>query len=526
MAEIVVEVTFRCHPKKAGDGKSPIGRLTIFREYVEWRDNASPEVLTLKFIHIKGQRVSPPHKSKVQLQLVLENEEQATFVFLNPAHDKETLAKERDSVKETLQQALISHRARVNQLAASVEKQSIAVELEAKQKILRENKTLEQLYKSLVATKLILPQDFWEDYYKKEGQSEDRIGINGAFLANIAQQEGTNGVKLNLNAEIIQAIFVTYPAVEKKHLELVPHEMTESAFWTKFFQSHYFHRESEVLPNPKDPFADCVKSDEEEMKKLSAEGILRKRFDLDHLDDYGFRDFTYKSESLPKSVRATLIKRCNYLSEKILAISWKDGGAETIAAGTKTNEKQGFAVLNRVVAETENRLESGDLAETSTSEEYQHLKIDEKNVAEIPEYSENEAETYKNTVLRFFQNNSNEKILNPKDMEHEQTMVFEDGLSNGNNKISENVKKAENWEMTNVELGEMREMQNATREICRHFWTSFPPKTPEMEAKLKRMVETLTTYRADKVGKKHTEHCIQMIDLALEKYRQFIDRQK
>lgn len=44
------------------------------------------------------------------------------------------------------------------------------------------------------------------------GMVEDKTGISGAFLTNIVQQEGTNGIKLNLNTEIIQAVFNTYPA--------------------------------------------------------------------------------------------------------------------------------------------------------------------------------------------------------------------------------------------------------------------------------------------------------------------------
>ena len=51
-------------------------------------------------------------------------------------------------------------------------------------------------------------------------------------------------------------------AVKKKHAEYVPHQMTESEFWTRFFQSHYFHRDRTALAN-KDLFTECAKKDEE-----------------------------------------------------------------------------------------------------------------------------------------------------------------------------------------------------------------------------------------------------------------------
>ncbi|EFO90432.1 hypothetical protein CRE_01317 [Caenorhabditis remanei] len=98
--------------RKAGAGKSPVGRLAVFSDRIEWRDNASPEVFTWELTRIKGQRISPPHKSKVQLQLVLTNDEQAIFVFLNPGSSTEELVKERDGVKHKLMHALILNRRR------------------------------------------------------------------------------------------------------------------------------------------------------------------------------------------------------------------------------------------------------------------------------------------------------------------------------------------------------------------------------------------------------------------------------
>uniref|UniRef100_A0A8R1UXF6 serine--tRNA ligase n=1 Tax=Pristionchus pacificus TaxID=54126 RepID=A0A8R1UXF6_PRIPA len=509
-------------------GKSPIGSLHLFTEYVEWRDSSSPVRHKIAFGDIKGQKVSPPHKPKVQLQIVMQDEGQSTFVFLRPNTTREQLVAERDTFKETLQQALVAHRQRVQQMTKSAESGSRDAEIVEKRRILQQSKQLEELYKHLVTSKLLTPQDFWTDYYKTTGKSEERTGMTGAFLANIAQSD-TNGLKLNLNTNIIQNIFATYPMVERKHLELVPHEMSEEEFWVKFATSHYFHREREVLPNPDDPFADCVKADEEEISKLVSAGAKRKRLNFDYLSDNVVSEINGAQRSESSTTlsgkdkqRTTLIRRCNYLSERILqtqqvasanaaaaASSSSTTSAPGAANGTTNgvngegkSNGSGYAVLHRWMGDSaEDAMESAELAEEEQEMQLQPIKVADGTSLVVPEFTADEVARFRTIIHDFIDDVTQENIINTHD-----DWLLAPSTSNVIGRVNELVK---------------------------HFWTCFPPVTPELEAKIERMEQTLRRYEQtalaeaeQRFGPEAFVHTRDMIVRAHEKYTAFQSRKK
>lgn len=146
------------------------------------------------------------------------------------------------------------------------------------------------------------------------------------FQADIKPQtDGCNGLRYNLTIDVIECIFKTYPAVKRKHQENVPHKMSESDFWTKFFQSHYFHRDR-INAGTKDLFTECAKIDDQELKKDLQSGINDLLVDLTSFEDqtldenYGSA-CTKSDKASGNIVHQNMIKRFNQHSIMVMKAS-------------------------------------------------------------------------------------------------------------------------------------------------------------------------------------------------------------
>ena len=92
-------------------------------------------IVNHKYVDIKSQKISPEGKAKIQLQIVMHDGACTTFHFNNPVGGADAQKKQRDDVKELLQQLLPTFKKKVNK------------ELEEKNRMLSENPGLLQVHK-------------------------------------------------------------------------------------------------------------------------------------------------------------------------------------------------------------------------------------------------------------------------------------------------------------------------------------------------------------------------------------------
>lgn len=144
-----------------------------------------------------------------------------------------------------------------------------------------------------------------------------------------------------MTEDIKQSIFKTYPAVKRKFGENVPQKMTEPEFWTKFFQSHYFHRDR-INAGTKDLFTDCAKIDDQELKKDIQNGINDPLLDITSFEDRTIDDgyisgLSKADKSSINIVHQSMIKRFNQHSIMVMKASTAKLHPSTQPTAPQTN---------------------------------------------------------------------------------------------------------------------------------------------------------------------------------------------
>ncbi|XP_062130385.1 general transcription factor IIH subunit 1 [Drosophila sulfurigaster albostrigata] len=523
---------------KKGDGT-----LYVMNERLAWMaEHRDTVTVSHRYADIKTQKISPEGKPKVQLQVVLHDGNTSTFHFVNRQGLQATLA-DRDKVKELLQQLLPNFKRKVDK------------DLEDKNRILKDHPNLLQLYKDLVITKVLTSDEFWathakEHALKKMGKSQE-IGVSGAFLADIKPQtDGCNGLKYNLTPDVIHCIFKTYPAVKRKHMENVPAKMPENEFWTKFFQSHYFHRDR-LTAGTKDIFTECGKIDDQALKAAVQQGAGDPLLDLKKFEDVpleeGFGSVAGDRNVVNSGniVHQNMIKRFNQHSIMVLKTCANVNASTTSMTNGSTNmangplgqssHTNGFNGKGGGAGGHSN--DGADIDKGAPQAKKQRLieKIHYEDLGNPLLETEDDAANASNKAKQFelskVERYLNGPLQNHMYDNHNDSMPLDDVQY----KL---VRNSESWLDRSAQrnvicskaavnaLGELspggslmrgfqeqsvgqlvpldfqRELRHlylSLMELLKHFWNCFPPTTEELEAKLQRMHETLQRFKMAKL---------------------------
>eukprot|EP00099_Drosophila_melanogaster_P005466 NP_001246321.1 transcription factor B1, isoform D [Drosophila melanogaster] len=523
---------------KKGDGT-----LYVMNERVAWMaEHRDTVTVSHRYADIKTQKISPEGKPKVQLQVVLHDGNTSTFHFVNRQGQAAMLA-DRDKVKELLQQLLPNFKRKVDK------------DLEDKNRILVENPNLLQLYKDLVITKVLTSDEFWATHakdhaLKKMGRSQE-IGVSGAFLADIKPQtDGCNGLKYNLTSDVIHCIFKTYPAVKRKHFENVPAKMSEAEFWTKFFQSHYFHRDR-LTAGTKDIFTECGKIDDQALKAAVQQGAGDPLLDLKKFEDVpleeGFGSVAGDRNVVNSGniVHQNMIKRFNQHSIMVL----KTCANVTSAPSTMTNGTNNANGPVSQSAYTNGMNGKGQATATATKSSSDQVDKDEPQskkqrlmekihyvdlgdpILEGDDSANGEKAKSKHFELSKVERYLNGPVQNSMYDNHNDPMSLEEVqyklVRNSESWLNRNVQRTFICSKAAVNaLGELspggsmmrgfqeqsagqlvpndfqRELRHlylSLSELLKHFWSCFPPTSEELETKLQRMHETLQRFKMAKL---------------------------
>ncbi|CAH0560249.1 unnamed protein product [Brassicogethes aeneus] len=475
---------------KKGDGT-----LFLMDTRLIWMvENRDTVAVSHPYADIKSQKISPEGKAKVQLQVVLHSGLSSTFHFSN-RNGQQSQIQDRDNVKEMLQSLLPKFKRKIDK------------ELEEKNKLLSSNPSLLQLYKDLVMTEIVSSEEFWTQhaaqYTQKQNQPPQDIGVSGAFLADIKPQtDGCNGLKYNITPDIIECIFKTYPAVKKKYIENVPAKLTEAQFWTKFFQSHYFHRDRKYAES-KDLFTECGKIDDQEMKKDIQIGVDDSLVNIGEFDDKiydgGYGVPNDKPNTLG-TVSQAMIKRFNQHSIMVLKATKNKAGDSAENVETKPDEPQ---TKKRRLLETLNYEDLGDEVEESGKQTQLSLsKVERYLHGPMPD-------TVREHVSHAEASNAAKSAVQESrqwNSRHSSSLVSPAAAVSALGELSPGGALMKGFQEhslaqlvpSDIEK-EVRNLYLALCELLNHFWKCLPPANPSMEQKFVKMHEALHRYHMAKL---------------------------
>lgn len=107
---------------------------------------------------------------------------------------------------------------------------------------------LQALHKELVFKKVMKDKEFWAHPARAALLRAERMaraqrrGRNARIADPRPTNDAEGNLSISLSADLVKDVFEQYPLVAKAYGELVPSELDEQSFWTRYFQSRLYHR--------------------------------------------------------------------------------------------------------------------------------------------------------------------------------------------------------------------------------------------------------------------------------------------
>ena len=537
--EILLQVPYVKHKKNDGT-------LYLMAERLGWMMQSRDQFSIIhKYLDVKSQKISPEGKAKIQLQIVLHDGNSTTFHFVHP-DGQPAMIRERDKVKDMLQNLLPKFKKKVNK------------ELEARHRLLSENPGLLQLYKDLVITSILTAEEFWAQHanyphskMKGGAPAKQDVGVAGDFMAEIKPQaDGANGLRYNLTPDIIESIFKTYPAVRRKHLDNVPNKMTETEFWTKFFQSHYFHRDRVHHNGIKDIFTECAKDDDHAIKAQLKAGVNDKIANITQFNDstlhenYGVDDGKLMGGSGSNSlVHRNIIKRFNQHSIMVMkaneALQGEEpangkepqtpGPSQKSTGDPKSSDSQRKRLREKLNYEDLDAPEPKKEAPLNLSKVERYLTgptpASQTECLTMDDIKKSRSQLH--TLLHSFEQGNSASTLTS-----ERAVNALVDLSPGGSLMKSGRQDVLAEQCPDHVHADLRLLYGSLAELSRHFWGCFPPTTAQLMEKATKMYDTLKKFQQLKVrpfenelartystmSSPLTNHINQMLEVMFRKY--------
>lgn len=364
--------------KGSASYKKKDGALLVLKDSVTWTPAAppgAPPSLAIPTSTITNLQATPATTAKVMIKVFAKttpdkDPEQYVFTFTSPPPTART---EADAVKEALTTRIqdsksASGPATPSSAAAAAasastsstlhdpadwSKSRLENDMALQQSLLKSNAELSKTFSEAVLSNAVTATQFWSTRtHLLRAHAIEREQRRGPYnvLATIKPKTEDGVGKISISQDVIRDIFDQHPLVKSVYDENVPN-ITDQAFWMRFFMSRLFKKLKGEKPLPTDG-TDVIfdrylhRDDEENSRKRRRIETLPRTIDLEGNE----QNLSQKQGNMPdltmrptKLENVPIIRTLNSLSQKLVDLvapadsdptTTKDQDSLTIASQT------------------------------------------------------------------------------------------------------------------------------------------------------------------------------------------------